>query len=109
MTVYLEFRGIIFSIILLCRTTSEQINNEINALDARIKKIKKQIDLATTEDDIKEQMTEFLQVSQFRLLHGKGQLVLLTNERYIYVSLLQLPRKLVCNSSFSNLKTQKRY
>lgn len=83
MTVYLEFRGIIFSIILLCRTTSEQINNEINALDARIKKIKKQIDLATTEDDIKEQMTEFLQVSQFRLLHDRGQLVLLTNERYI--------------------------
>lgn len=45
------------------RTTVEQINNEINALDIRIRKIKRQIEQPTTEDEIKEQMLEFLEVS----------------------------------------------
>ncbi|XP_053952499.1 formin-J [Anastrepha ludens] len=43
------------------RTTVEQINNEINALDSRIRKIKRQIEQPTTEDEIKEQMLEFLE------------------------------------------------
>lgn len=46
------------------RTTVDQINNEITALDTRIKNIKKQIELPTTEQDVKSQMTEFLQVYQ---------------------------------------------
>lgn len=41
----------------------EQLQNEINTLDVRIKKIKKQIDMPTTEMEIKQQMTEFLLVS----------------------------------------------
>lgn len=40
----------------------EQIHNEINTLEVRIKKIKKQIELPSTENEIKGQMTEFLQV-----------------------------------------------
>lgn len=44
------------------RTTVEQLHNEINALDVRIKKIKKQIDVPTTEPEIKAQMTSFLEV-----------------------------------------------
>lgn len=48
------------------KTTVEQIHNEINALDARIKKIKKVIELPTTETEIKQQMADFLSVS---LLH----------------------------------------
>lgn len=46
-----------------CRNTVEQIHNEINTLEVRIKKIKKQIELSSTENEIKGQMTEFLQVS----------------------------------------------
>ncbi|XP_030386414.1 formin-J [Scaptodrosophila lebanonensis] len=42
------------------KTTSEQINNEINTLDGRIRKIKRQIELPTTDADIKQQMHEFL-------------------------------------------------
>lgn len=45
------------------RTTVEQISNEINAIDNRIKKIKKQIELPKTEQDIKYQMEEFITVS----------------------------------------------
>lgn len=45
------------------RTTVEQISNEVNAIDNRIKKIKKQIELPKTEEDIKFQMEEFLSVS----------------------------------------------
>lgn len=44
------------------RTTVEQIQNDINALDVRIKKIKKQVDLSSTDNDIKNQMAEFLEV-----------------------------------------------
>lgn len=46
------------------RTTVDQINNEITALDTRIKNIKKQIELPTTEQDVKNQMTEFLLVQK---------------------------------------------
>ncbi|XP_044263150.1 inverted formin-2 isoform X2 [Tribolium madens] len=46
------------------KTTVEQLQNEINVLDVRIKKIKKQIELPTTEPEIKNQMTEFLQMAE---------------------------------------------
>lgn len=42
----------------------EQLHNEINALDSRIKKVRKQIDLPSTEKEIKMQMGEFLQVDK---------------------------------------------
>lgn len=42
----------------------EQLQNEINALDSRIKKVRKQIDLPSTEKEIKMQMGEFLQVDR---------------------------------------------
>lgn len=43
-----------------CRTTTEQINNEISTLDNRIKKISRQIELPTTDADIQQQMADFL-------------------------------------------------
>ncbi|XP_066999083.2 uncharacterized protein form3 [Anabrus simplex] len=46
------------------KTTVEQLQNEINALDSRIKKVRKQIDLPTTEKEIKAQMGEFLQMAE---------------------------------------------
>ncbi|XP_050312283.1 inverted formin-2 [Anthonomus grandis grandis] len=45
------------------KTTVEQLKNEIYALEERIQKIEKQIDLPTTEIQIKEQMTEFLLIA----------------------------------------------
>ncbi|XP_044761086.1 inverted formin-2 isoform X2 [Coccinella septempunctata] len=42
------------------KTTVEQLHNEINALDIRIKKIKKQIDSFNTEIEIRHQMVDFL-------------------------------------------------
>nr|XP_023020465.1 uncharacterized protein LOC111509028 [Leptinotarsa decemlineata] len=45
------------------KTTVEQLHNEINALDVRIKKVRKQIELPTTELEIKTQMTDFLQMA----------------------------------------------
>lgn len=46
----------------------EQINNEINALDARINRIKRQIELPTTEADLKHQMADFLQMAEAKML-----------------------------------------
>ncbi|CAG9822596.1 unnamed protein product [Phaedon cochleariae] len=46
------------------KTTVEQLHNEINALDVRIKKIRKQIEMPTTEAEIKDQMTDFLQMAE---------------------------------------------
>lgn len=48
----------------LSRTTVEQLQNEINALDSRIKKVRKEIDRPSTEKEIKMQMAEFLRVSR---------------------------------------------
>lgn len=45
------------------KSTVEQLQNEINALEVRIKKIKKIIELPTTETEIKQQMADFLLVS----------------------------------------------
>ncbi|XP_045460083.1 inverted formin-2 [Harmonia axyridis] len=42
------------------KTTVEQLHNEINALDVRIKKIKKQIESFNTEIEIRHQMVDFL-------------------------------------------------
>lgn len=51
--------------ILSCsRTTIEQLANEFNSLDTKIKKIKSQIQLSSTESDIQEQMAQFLQVER---------------------------------------------
>ncbi|XP_076235576.1 FH2 domain-containing protein formin 3 isoform X2 [Calliopsis andreniformis] len=46
------------------KTTTEQLNNEFNALDTKIKKIKAQIQLPSTEIDIQEQMAQFLQMAE---------------------------------------------
>lgn len=48
------------------RTTIEQLNNEINALDKRISTLKRQIELPSTEDDIKLQMAEFMRVRNLK-------------------------------------------
>ena len=44
------------------RTTVEQLQNEVQALDNRIQKIKKQVEMPTIETEIKNQMREFLKV-----------------------------------------------
>lgn len=49
------------------RTTSEQINNEINTLDGRIRRITRQIEQPATDVDIKEQMADFLQAAESEL------------------------------------------
>lgn len=49
------------------KTTVEQLHNEINALDVRIKKIKKQILVPTTQPEIKQQMNEFLQMAELEV------------------------------------------
>jgi len=49
---------------LIYRTTIEQINNEIITLDKRLKTIKKQIELPSTEDDIRSQMEDFIKVNR---------------------------------------------
>ncbi|CAL7949453.1 unnamed protein product [Xylocopa violacea] len=46
------------------KITTEQLNNEFNALDSKIKKIKAQINLPSTEIDIQEQMAQFLQMAE---------------------------------------------
>ncbi|KAI4458733.1 inverted formin-2 [Holotrichia oblita] len=46
------------------KTTVEQLQNEISALDIRIKKIKRQIELPSTEHDIKLQMADFLTMAE---------------------------------------------
>lgn len=48
----------------------EQINNELNALSTRIDRIKRQIELSTTETDLKIQMIDFLQMAE-----GKVQML----------------------------------
>ncbi|XP_011866481.1 PREDICTED: uncharacterized protein LOC105561273 [Vollenhovia emeryi] len=46
------------------KTTIEQLTNEFNSLDTKIKKIKNQIQLSSTEIDIQEQMAQFLQMAE---------------------------------------------
>ncbi|XP_011172206.2 uncharacterized protein LOC105204716 [Solenopsis invicta] len=46
------------------KTTIEQLTNEFNSLDTKIKKIKNQIQLSSTESDIQQQMAQFLQMAE---------------------------------------------
>lgn len=48
--------------LLYFRTTVEQLQNEVQTMDNRIQKIKKQVELPSTEIEIKNQMRDFLQV-----------------------------------------------
>lgn len=48
--------------------TIEQLNNEIIALDKRISNICRHINLPTTEENIKIQMRDFLQVNLYLIL-----------------------------------------
>lgn len=57
-------KNVILTKSLFVRTTIEQLNNEFNSLDTKIKKIKSQIQLSSTESDIQEQMAQFLQVTK---------------------------------------------
>lgn len=50
------------------KTTVEQISNEINAIDNRIKKIKKKIELPKTEPDIKYRMDELITTAERNIL-----------------------------------------
>ena len=45
----------------------EQLTNEFNALDTKMKKIRAQIQLPTTEQDIQEQMAQFLQLAEHEM------------------------------------------
>ncbi|XP_076638635.1 FH2 domain-containing protein formin 3 isoform X2 [Colletes latitarsis] len=56
------------------KTTTEQLNNEFNALDTKIKKIKAQIQLPSTEIDIQEQMAQFLQMAEQEMSQLKGDM-----------------------------------
>lgn len=60
--VCIYFFALSYLLIYFYRTTIEQINNEITTLDKRLKTIKKQIELPSTEDDIRSQMEEFIKV-----------------------------------------------
>ncbi|KAG5307322.1 FHDC1 protein, partial [Acromyrmex insinuator] len=46
------------------KTTIEQLTNEFNSLDTKIIKIKSQIQFSSTENDIQEQMAQFLQMAE---------------------------------------------
>lgn len=71
--------------------TIEQLNNEIVALDKRISNICRQINLPTTENDIKSQMDEFLQV-KFQIL----KLIHLIIFMYVYNNFRWLKMRLNC-------------
>ena len=64
-----------------CRTTVEQLTNEFNALDTRIKKIRNQIQLPTTETDIQEQMANFLKLAEEEMSQLKRDMEELDNVR----------------------------
>ncbi|XP_033157696.1 FH2 domain-containing protein 1 [Drosophila mauritiana] len=63
----LQFTGQLSNLESASKTTSEQINNEINTLDGRIRKIARQIEQPATDVDIKEQMADFLQAAESEL------------------------------------------
>ncbi|XP_065092216.1 uncharacterized protein form3 isoform X2 [Ochlerotatus camptorhynchus] len=60
----LVFPGQMLTLENATKTTVEQISNETNAIDNRIKKIKRQIELPKTEQDIKYQMEEFITLAE---------------------------------------------
>ncbi|XP_043504299.1 uncharacterized protein LOC122525518 [Polistes fuscatus] len=63
------------------KTTIEQLNNEFNSLDTKIKKIKNQIQLPSTESDIQEQMAQFLQMAEQEMAQLKRDIEELENVR----------------------------
>ncbi|XP_039485238.1 formin-J [Drosophila santomea] len=63
----LQFTGQLGNLESASKTTSEQINNEINTLDGRIRRIARQIEQPATDADIKEQMADFLQAAESEL------------------------------------------
>ncbi|XP_022216703.2 FH2 domain-containing protein 1 isoform X1 [Drosophila obscura] len=63
----LKFTGQLSTLENASKTTSEQINNEINTLDGRIRRITRQIEQPATDTDIKQQMAEFLQAAESEL------------------------------------------
>ncbi|XP_002035654.2 formin-J [Drosophila sechellia] len=63
----LQFTGQLNNLESASKTTSEQINNEINTLDGRIRRIARQIEQPATDVDIKEQMADFLQAAESEL------------------------------------------
>ncbi|KMY98019.1 LOW QUALITY PROTEIN: uncharacterized protein Dsimw501_GD13991 [Drosophila simulans] len=63
----LQFTGQLSNLESASKTTSEQINNEINTLDGRIRRIARQIEQPATDVDIKEQMADFLQAAESEL------------------------------------------
>ncbi|XP_035740282.1 formin-J-like isoform X2 [Vespa mandarinia] len=63
------------------KTTIEQLNNEFNTLDTKIKKIKNQIQLPSTEIDIQEQMAQFLQMAEQEMAQLKRDIEELENVR----------------------------
>lgn len=46
------------------KTTVDQLRNEVNALDVRIRNVGAQVDARSTPDDIKVQMADFLQAAK---------------------------------------------
>ncbi|XP_033218569.1 uncharacterized protein LOC117173991 isoform X2 [Belonocnema kinseyi] len=56
------------------KTTVEQLNNEFNCLDTKIKKIKSQIQLPSTEADIQDQMAQFLQMAEEEMAQLKSDM-----------------------------------
>lgn len=63
------------------KTTVEQLHNEINALESRIRKIKKQIEDPSTEDEIKHQMIDFLQMAEREVANLQANLKQLDHVR----------------------------
>lgn len=65
----------------LTRTSVEQLNNELTALVNRIRKIKNQIESPQTQSDIKEQMKEFVNISEREVVILQNYMKELTNLR----------------------------
>lgn len=63
------------------KTTIEQLTNEFNTLDCKIKKIKNQTQLSTTEIDIQEQMAQFLNMAEQEMEQLKRDMEELENVR----------------------------
>uniref|UniRef100_A0A1Y1M1V1 FH2 domain-containing protein n=3 Tax=Photinus pyralis TaxID=7054 RepID=A0A1Y1M1V1_PHOPY len=63
------------------KNTVEQLHNEIKTLDVRIKKIKKLIDLPSTETEIKFQMADFLMMAEREVTNLQRDMKQLENVR----------------------------
>ncbi|KAL1491996.1 hypothetical protein ABEB36_012506 [Hypothenemus hampei] len=63
------------------KTTVEQLKNEITVLEERIRKIKRQIELPDTEQEIKAQMSDFLMMADNDMANLQQDLVRLDTVR----------------------------